>query len=319
MNIKATLLVLVSLSLAKIAHAQTNAFIGGWKDQSGRSDYHSVHLLKQNGSNSLASITQPAKNTRTFLEVIAVDPPTTATLKAGEKANVKIRYQSATAGKVRIWVKPYTEGTYTPDGFYAPSVAEPNGRGEVERFVGVNGTALVDELRVSMVDAESKKQLAKASHTVDLQWEGTVPKPETVAPVGEPFPSLKFTSLQGQDYDIARMKGKVVMVDFWATWCGPCLKEIPNLIATYEKYHGDGFEIVGISLDKNKEALQRYIKDKKMPWPEYFDGKEWNNEIGQRFAVKAIPCSYLIDREGVVRYVSIRGEQLTDAITKLLK
>jgi len=257
--------------------------------------------------------------TGTFVEVVEVKPASPATLKAGERANVKVRYQCMNAEKVRIWVQPYTKGRHTPDGFYAPSAAEPAGPGEVQRFVGLKSEATVDELRVSMVDAESRKQLAKASFPVNLKWKGSLPKPETVAPVGKPFPGLKFTSVQGQEIDVAKMKGKVVLIDFWATWCGPCKQEIPNLVATYEKYHRDGFEIVGISLDRSKEALQKYIQENKMPWPEYFDGKMWQNEISRKFAVDAIPCSYLIGREGVVRYISLRGQQLTKAVAKLVE
>jgi thiol-disulfide isomerase/thioredoxin len=146
-----------------------------------------------------------------------------------------------------------------------------------------------------------------------------VPKPENVAPVGKPFPALSFTSLQGQKIDVSGMKGKVVLVDFWATWCGPCRQEIPNLVALYEKYHDQGLEIVGVSLDKNQKALENYIKENKMPWPEQFDGKEWNNEIAKKFAVKSIPCSYLLDRKGVVRHISVRGEQLAGAIGTLIE
>ncbi len=273
------------------------------------------------GIATLTTPTQAAEKAATTgarLEVIAVEPNSPATLKAGERAKVKIRYQCATVEGFRIWAQPYSKGSRTPDGFYAPSASIPKGEGTVERFVGANSPAVVDELRVILVDAATKKTLAETKYSVHLKYEGTVPKPSTIAPVGKPFPKLKFTSITGQDVDVAKLKGKVVLVDFWATWCGPCRKEMPNLIAAYEKHHANGFEIVGISLDEKKDALERYIKENKMPWPQFFDGKGWKNEISRRFAVNSIPCSYLIDRKGVVSQIDARGRTLAEAIAKLV-
>ena len=98
----------------------------------------------------------------------------------------------------------------------------------------------------------------------------------------------------------------------------PCCKEMPNLIAAYEKYHASGFEIVGISLDSKKVSLENYTRNNKIPWSQYFDGQGWTNDIGRRFAVNSIPCCYLIDRKGVVRQISVRDEALAEAVAKLV-
>lgn len=114
-------------------------------------------------------------------------------------------------------------------------------------------------------------------------------------------------------------KGKVVLLDFWATWCGPCRIDMPHVVDMYKKHHKNGFEIIGISLDRSREALDRYVKANDMNWPQYFDGKYWQNDIAMKYMVRAIPATFLIDKQGVIRYRSLRGRQLEEAVDKLMK
>jgi len=128
---------------------------------------------------------------------------------------------------------------------------------------------------------------------------------------------LKFTALDGTEIDLAKMRGKVVLIDFWATWCGPCVQEVPNVVEAYEDLHPKGFEIIGISLDKDKAKLEAFIKEKGMAWPQYFDGKGWQNEISSRFGIQSIPAMWLVDKKGMLVETNAR-EDLEEKVEKLL-
>jgi thiol-disulfide isomerase/thioredoxin len=134
---------------------------------------------------------------------------------------------------------------------------------------------------------------------------------------GEPI-HFEVTSLKGEKLSPAAFKGKVLLIDFWATWCGPCIAEMPNVKNVYSKYHGKGFEIVGISLDQSRDKLDTYIASQKIEWPQYFDGKYWNNDIAVRYGIKSIPATILVDKKGKIRYKSLRGRQLENAVQELL-
>ncbi len=133
----------------------------------------------------------------------------------------------------------------------------------------------------------------------------------------EPIP-FSVKGIKGETISPAAYRGKVLLIDFWATWCGPCMAEMPNVKSVYKKYHGKGFEIVGISLDQSRDKLDAYLAQQGIEWPQYFDGKWWNNDVAQMYGIKSIPSTLLVDREGKIRYKSLRGRQLETAVEKLL-
>lgn len=104
----------------------------------------------------------------------------------------------------------------------------------------------------------------------------------------KPAPAIKFRSIQGDPIFLNKLKGKVVLLDFWATWCGPCVKEMPNVINLYNKYQEADFEIIGISLDKKLSNLNDFIKKHNMTWPQYFDGKGWDNKYAKNLGISAV-------------------------------
>ena len=136
--------------------------------------------------------------------------------------------------------------------------------------------------------------------------------------IGQRFPGFTETDLKGAPLSVAASKGKVVLIDFWATWCGPCRAEMPNVIAAYQKYRPWGFDVIGISLDEDRSAVVNYTAATGMTWPQFFDGQGWDNKLAKQYGVHSIPMSYLLDRNGVIIGKGLRGPALDEAVNKAI-
>ncbi len=126
---------------------------------------------------------------------------------------------------------------------------------------------------------------------------------------------LTGTTLDGAAFDWSTYRGKVVLVDFWATWCGPCIAELPNVKAAYEKYHARGFDVVGISLDQDAETLRTFVEKQQIPWTNLFDE---GHPMAKKYNIRAIPTALLVDKDGKVITHRTRGAALEQELAKLL-
>jgi peroxiredoxin len=136
--------------------------------------------------------------------------------------------------------------------------------------------------------------------------------------VGKPAPAFATEDVNGNPVRLDAYRGKYVLVDFWATWCSPCISELPRLQAAYRTYHDSGFEILSVSLDETKTAVTDFVKARKIPWPQIHNGSASADLVGY-FGVITIPAIYLIDPEGTVIRLDLRGKALDDTLSRLLK
>ncbi len=137
---------------------------------------------------------------------------------------------------------------------------------------------------------------------------------------GSPAPNFVFRDFAtGQELSLQSFRGKVVLLDFWATWCPPCMASLPEIRELYETFHPQGFEIVAVSLDESREELARVLREHRISWPVAFEGKRWDNSLANLYRVYQIPTTYLLDRNGVIRYRDVEGEALREAVAELLR
>ncbi len=137
---------------------------------------------------------------------------------------------------------------------------------------------------------------------------------------GKAFPDFKATdAITGDKFSLSDLRGKVVLVDFWATWCGPCVKELPNVTRAYSQYHKQGFEIVSISLDSDRQRFKKFVRAKRMTWYHVMDGGGWKTRLGVKYGINSIPRMYVLDPAGNCIAENVHGRELQSAIERGLK
>lgn len=136
--------------------------------------------------------------------------------------------------------------------------------------------------------------------------------------IGQKAPDFEFQTVDGDNISLSNLKGQFVILEFWATWCGPCIPEIPHLKSLYESYQNDGFMVVGISLDRDKETLMNFIDEREMEWPQIYIEDGWEGELPRLFNVSGIPRMYLLDPEGNIIGRDLRGEEMVSKVESLI-
>ena len=163
--------------------------------------------------------------------------------------------------------------------------------------------------------AELHEKLGNA----ELEKEYRIKADPALALIGKTVPDFSATDLDGNPISLEQYRGKVVLLDFWAVWCGPCIAEMPTVKKVYDTYKDEGFDIIGISLDTDEDRLRNYLKENEIPWRQVFSGEGWDSPVSRQYNIRAIPAPWLIDKDGKLISHRARGETLEQLVADALK
>ena len=181
---------------------------------------------------------------------------------------------------------------------------------------------MVERLQKEAPSSSYTAEMAAQYSTIQQQIKAQemAKKSEGATAIGAVAPDLAFTSPEGKTLKLSDLRGKVVLLDFWASWCRPCRMENPNVVAAYKKFKDKGFAIYSVSLDQNGDSWKAAIQQDGLAWPNHVsDLKGWQSEPARIYGVQGIPAQFLLDKDGKIIAKNLRGEQLEQKLAELLK
>ena len=186
----------------------------------------------------------------------------------------------------------------------------------IEKYLPVYekvSVALQDKYPASFYTKELKTNLENYKKQFELKE-----SQNKAMPTGAAMPDIQLNNPDGKLIALSSFKGKIVLVDFWASWCGPCRRENPNVVRVYNKFHSKGFEVYGVSLDEEKDKWVKAIEKDGLPWTHVSDLGGWQSSVCATFNITAIPFTILVDRKGNIAAKGLRGEELEKKVEELL-
>ncbi len=191
----------------------------------------------------------------------------------------------------------------------------------IDKFPKEN-LAVIQRLEKEIPNSSYTKQFREiyTNYEKQLNQQNEMQQAAASVGIGQPAPEIDLKTPEGKNIKLSSLKGKVVLLDFWASWCGPCRMEMPNVVAAYKKYKDRGFEIYSVSLDRDGNAWRNAINGLGMTWESNVsDLKFWQSDAAVRYGINSIPAAYLLDRNGVIVATNLRGPALEQKIGELIQ
>lgn len=237
-------------------------------------------------------------------------------------------------GRAKAWQQRYEEATKKKDQKAIQQIekeydtAEREFVGKVKTMLPDMGTSLVALFATNFLsvdnDFATMDSLARRFERENpnspqaKSFIGTMARIRGLA-VGGTAPDIALNDTTGNVVPLSSLRGKVVLIDFWASWCGPCRMENPNVVRVYNKFKDKGFAIYGVSLDQNRDSWLKAIRNDKLTWTQVSDLRYWNSVAAQQYGVSAIPATFLLDKDGKIIAKNLRGEALERKLEEVLK
>lgn len=200
--------------------------------------------------------------------------------------------------------------------------------GKAKQMIEQNPSSIVSIVVAGALDADKEidflqqihQKLAQAYPTSEYVVDfGKRLEQISKTAIGQPAPEIALNNPEGKEIRLSSLRGKYVLIDFWASWCGPCRRENPNIVRMYNKFKGKDFEIFGVSLDKERDQWLKAIKDDGLTWTHVSDLKFWQSSVVPLYRIQGIPMTVLLDKNGIIIDKNLRGQALEDRLAELLK
>lgn len=294
-----------------------------------------LYRVRVGGSNALIVLNGAEKEVKLSAELAAMKSGQVSIEGAPDAAGFLAMMQGVSTQKTSLeQAQSYVETTSNP---IAAAMIAQMFLGGKEEYVGLT-TATAQKLKTAYPNSDYANDFGR--YAAGLAQQIQQKKAAERIAVGSPAPDIKLPSPDGKTYSLSQLKGKVVLLDFWASWCGPCRKANPHVVSIYDKYNKKGFEVFNVSMDginprllpklktqeqkdaqlaSAKKKWEAAIKQDKLRWPYHVsDLKHWNSEPAGVYGVRSIPRTFLIDRDGNIAGANLRGHELEKAVKELL-